>query len=160
MTELKPILQLLLIPVCCVLIWACSTERARHEAGLIKASEKELGFWWHVNMWLNGKAPSAIWACLLFAVPALPDLSKTLLSAFAMGFTSMMMYWYRFDQVLSVARGYDRWYISFDAHTALTDKLLREVMWRMKWTPEQTHKRVKLPLICLGLIACALVVLV
>ena len=147
-------LRLILLFAALYATYRAAKSRAPYEAKAIKESSSELGFKWHVKMWLTGKAGAALyfvpflltfreWYILYAAIPAL--------------LAAMALYSLVFDQALNLARNYPRWYISFDSHTALTDKVLREIMWRFKLTPKQTHLYVKIPLITLGLIACVLV---
>jgi hypothetical protein len=143
---------LALLPVLLYLLHYAAKKRATLEAGKIKASSEELSFWWHVEMFVTGKAPAIIGSTLVYGLA-----TWSVYGLAAMGLLGAVWYSYWFDQYLSLARSYPRWYISFDQHTALTDKLLREVMWRMKWTPEQTHKRVRVPLMVLGIILCVIV---
>lgn len=147
-------LRLILLFAALYATYRAAKSRAPIEAKAIKASSVELGFKWHVKMWLTGKA-----GAVLFYVPFLLTFSGwyILYAAIPSFIAAMALYSYVFDQAINLSRNYPRWYISFDDKTAQTDKVLREIMWRFKLTPKQTHLYVKLPLITLGLIACVLV---
>lgn len=149
------ILRLLLLLILSRFIYLSAKKRAPYEARKIAESDKELGYWWHVQMWISGKSAAGVFCVVLYTAAC-----WNYYAAFAMAGYSMALYWWYFDSMLSMERGYDRWYISLSKATAQTDKLLREVMWRMKWTPEQTHKRVKLPLMFLGFVGCVIVAFV
>jgi hypothetical protein len=147
------LLRLALLIVCTLLVLQRAVRRATTEANIIHGSSEPLGYWWHVLMWVAGKAGTGIVCVIIYG------LATGVYGGMAMGFYSMMLYWLCFDLFLNKERGKRLWYISSGKETALSDQLLYWIRRKTGLTEQETHLTVKLPLILIGLLACLIAAL-
>jgi hypothetical protein len=144
---------LLLFPLS-IYIVVSAWERARTEARLIQASTIPLGYAWHAEMWLTGKAVTGVVSAAIFGLSFLPAPNAVLYGAASMGLYAMGVYWLTFDLALNAERGKGLFYISSGSETAFSDKLLLKVQAFTGLSARSTHLGVKVPLILIGLLAC------
>jgi hypothetical protein len=150
-----PFLQLILLLISLGGAYNAARFRAEKEAAIIRSSKKDQGLWWHIKMWTMGKAPYCLLLVAIFVSTFYRNVFSVILWA-TLAHSLLLLAWYSlwFDQYLSLARGKERWYVSFYRETALSDKFLRELMWRFSWSQKQVHLYVKVPLLLIGFGGC------